>query len=206
MVTAATAGCVPRLRRRGRSVASSSASVCWTNVTPISLRSGLHRNAEIGRGSHRALAPAAACRRHRRCVTSCLRSPSTRDFELMRLAGARPPVRSLELVLAIQRESSCEPRFRRACRTADPPRAKSCGCSRGQPMDVHHQRHRRIAHGQAADLCRPRPGSAPWSPGETNSRSAMLSKPLEALSAGSRSVKSISFGRLSSASRSRIAF
>ena len=41
--------------------------------------------------------------------------------------------------------------------------------------------------------------------GETNSRSAMLSKPLAALSAGSSSSKSSSVGRSSSASRSRIA-
>ena len=41
--------------------------------------------------------------------------------------------------------------------------------------------------------------------GETNSRSAMLSKPLAALSAGSNSSKSSSLGRSSSASRSRMA-
>ena len=41
--------------------------------------------------------------------------------------------------------------------------------------------------------------------GETNSRSARLSKPLAELSAGSSSVKSISLGRFSRARRSRIA-
>ena len=42
--------------------------------------------------------------------------------------------------------------------------------------------------------------------GETNNRSAMLSKPLLTLSAGSSNEKSISFGSASSASRSRTAF
>ena len=47
IVTDAIAGCVPRLRVRGRSVASSRASVRWMNATPIEPRPGRERQREL---------------------------------------------------------------------------------------------------------------------------------------------------------------
>ena len=157
---AAIAGCVPRLRMRGRSVASSRASVRCTNATPTSSGPAFSGSGNSSgavpparRRPRRPPRPPPARRSAAERSRSCHALAVDRDLELRAARAARAGELHLDGVGAVDRELAADRNAaaRAERQLVDALVLRVLGI---ELVDVHHHRHRRIADREAADLPR----------------------------------------------------